>query len=336
MATIKDTTTGHPVPCSVRALSASVTALAERPLFALDVATTRDTIQALAVLESKVASLKLAVLAHADEVQVGSDTGCTSTGVWAANATRSRKNVCAAQVKLATALESRWTKVRDALASGAMNADQVRVVVNALEDLPEDLDAALLIQAEEINCTPDESGEKRDWVKGRPGPQKLGEAFCELIENYPRQNAPKLGRTDGTFIATTTFDLLTTALGTATLDDGTPMTAAQAMRLACEARIIPVVLGGNGEVLHQGKARRKYTAAQTYAMHARDKSCTAKGCDWPPGLCHAHHDTMFAKGGKTDIEDGRLLCPHHHARAHDPAYEMTIHPDDKVTFHRRT
>ncbi|VXB31660.1 HNH endonuclease signature motif containing protein [Nocardioides sp. AX2bis] len=175
MATTEDTTTGHPVPCGVRALAASVTALAERPLFALDAATTRDTIQALAVLESKVTSLKLAVFAHADEVQVG-----------------------------------------------------------------------------------------------------------------------------------------------------------------CEARIIPVVLGGNGEVLHQGKARRKYTAAQTYAMHARDKSCTAKGCDWPPGLCHAHHDTMFSKGGKTDIEDGRLLCPHHHARAHDPAYDMTIHADNKVTFHRRT
>ncbi|WP_344342171.1 HNH endonuclease signature motif containing protein, partial [Streptomyces rhizosphaericus] len=129
---------------------------------------------------------------------------------------------------------------------------------------------------------------------------------------------------------------LTTALGTATLDDGTPMTAAQAMRLACEARIIPVVLGGNGEVLHQGRARRRFTAAQTYALHARDKHCTAKGCDWPPGLCHAHHDTLFSEGGLTDIEDGRLLCPHHHARAHDPAYDMKVHADNEVTFHRRT
>jgi hypothetical protein len=90
MATEEDTTTGHPVPAGVRALSASVTTLAERPLFALDAASTRDTVLALAELESKVTSLKLAVLAHADEVNVGADTGCTSTGVWAANATRSR------------------------------------------------------------------------------------------------------------------------------------------------------------------------------------------------------------------------------------------------------
>ena len=45
MATTKDTS-GHPVPCSVRALAASLTALAERPLFALDAATTRQTIEA--------------------------------------------------------------------------------------------------------------------------------------------------------------------------------------------------------------------------------------------------------------------------------------------------
>ncbi|GAA0983440.1 hypothetical protein ENKNEFLB_02607 [Nocardioides aquaticus] len=149
MATDKDTTTGHPVPCGVRALSASVSALAERPLFALDAATTRDTIQSLAVLEAKVASFRLAALAHAEEVQVGAETGCTSTGVWAANATRSQKNVSAAQVRLATALETRWTKVRDALAAGSMNAEQVRVVVNALEDLPDDLDAGLVTQAAE-------------------------------------------------------------------------------------------------------------------------------------------------------------------------------------------
>ncbi|WP_343899672.1 hypothetical protein, partial [Nocardioides aquaticus] len=103
MATDNDTTTAHPVPAGVRALSASVTALAERPLFALDAATTRQTIVALSELKSRLAAYEYAVLAHAEEVQVGADTGCTSTGVWAANATRSPKNVTAAQVKLATA-----------------------------------------------------------------------------------------------------------------------------------------------------------------------------------------------------------------------------------------
>lgn len=59
-------------------LSASVSALAQRPLLAVDAATTPETIVALAALESKVAALKLTVLAHAEQVQVGTDTGCTS------------------------------------------------------------------------------------------------------------------------------------------------------------------------------------------------------------------------------------------------------------------
>ncbi len=88
MATDEDTTTGHPVPAGVRAVSAAVVALAEGPLFALDAATTRETVIAIADLKSRLASYEYAVLAHAEEVKVGADTGCTSTGVWAANATR--------------------------------------------------------------------------------------------------------------------------------------------------------------------------------------------------------------------------------------------------------
>lgn len=423
MASDEETRTGHPVPDGVRAIAVSVSALAERPLFALDPVTTREALLELTALGSKVTSLKLAVLAHAEEVQVGSDTGCTSTGVWAANATRTRKNVSAAQVKLATALESRWHRVRDALAAGAMNAEQMRVVVTVLEDLPADLDPGLLAEAEavlvgyatdfdptglerlgshilsviapevgeeldrkrledaerkaaqkrrltlsfdghgsahgrftvptaqgqmlqklllafaspgHVNCTTDEAGEKRTWAKGRPSAQKLGEAFCELIENYPRTNVPDLGGFSGTVVVTTTLDDLRAGTGAATLDTGGEMSIAQLRRLACEARVIPVVLGGEGQVLDTGREKRFYSKAQRVALGVRDQGCTARGCDWPPGLCHAHHDTWFSHGGSTDLDDGRLLCPHHHARAHDPTYEVNLHTDNRVTYHRRT
>jgi hypothetical protein len=53
-------------------------------------------------------------------------------------------------------------------------------------------------------------------------------------------------------------------------------------------------------------------------------------------MCHVHHDTPFSQGGHTSVADARLLCPRHHARAHDPAYEMTRLPGGKVAFHRRT
>ena len=53
-------------------------------------------------------------------------------------------------------------------------------------------------------------------------------------------------------------------------------------------------------------------------------------------MCHAHHDQPWSHGGDTDLKNGRLLCPRHHARAHDPTYTMTKLPGGKVRFHRRT
>ncbi len=53
-------------------------------------------------------------------------------------------------------------------------------------------------------------------------------------------------------------------------------------------------------------------------------------------MTHTHHHQPWSHGGNTDLKNGRLLCSHHHARAHDPAYAMTKLPEGKVRFHRRT
>ena len=70
-------------------------------------------------------------------------------------------------------------------------------------------------------------------------------------------------------------------------------------------------------------------------MGIRDGGCVAEGCDWPPWLCHGHHWTRWTDDGATDLDNGGLLCPRHHARAHDPSYETTRQPNGKVSFHRR-
>ena len=106
--------------------------------------------------------------------------------------------------------------------------------------------------------------------------------------------------------------------------------------MACEAGILPLVLGGKSEILDAGRTRRFHSKTQRIAIANRDKHCTADGCDWPPGLCHVHHDPSWATGGTTDIEHARLLCPKHHARAHDPAFTMTKLPGGRVAFTRRT
>ncbi len=152
MAKDDDTLTRHPVPAGVRALSEQVVELAEvlqaRSL-SLDAPATREALVAVSEARARLDSLTLALAAHADVVKVGADSGATSTGVWWAVATRQNRRTAAGQVKLANALESRWHRVRDALADAAMSAEQARVVVRALDDLPDDIPADVVASAEQ-------------------------------------------------------------------------------------------------------------------------------------------------------------------------------------------
>ena len=121
----------------------------------------------------------------------------------------------------------------------------------------------------------------------------------------------------------------------AQLDTGHRISPSLARRLACRAGIIPAVLGSHSQVLDLGRRTRLHTKIQRIALALEQGGCTAEGCDWPPGMCH-HHDVPFSKGGPTDLKNGRLLCPRHHARAHDPTYETTQFPEGKIRCHRRT
>ena len=117
---------------------------------------------------------------------------------------------------------------------------------------------------------------------------------------------------------------------------GESITAAQARRLACNASIIPAVLGGDSEVLDLGRAQRLFTAAQRRALLIRDRTCRAEGCDIPGTWSEAHHWVAWQSGGDTDLDNGVLLCSHHHHRAHDPTYEAERMGNGDVRFNRRT
>ncbi len=172
-------------------------------------------------------------------------------------------------------------------------------------------------------------------VERVPGPQRMGRAFGEFIERYPTEEVPAAGGVNATVVVTMDLATLLGGLKAASLDTGERISADQARRLACEAGIIPAVLGGQSQVLDLGRRRRFHTASQRIALALEQGGCTADGCDWPPGMCHAHHDLPWSRGGPTSVRQGRLLCPRHHARAHDPTYETTKLPGGKVAFTRR-
>jgi hypothetical protein len=103
-------------------------------------------------------------------------------------------------------------------------------------------------------------------------------------------------------------------------------------RLACDADLIPLVLGGKGQVLDLGRAQRLFPPHLRRALVARDKGCAFPGCTIPGTWCEAHHITAWEHGGTTTLTDGVLLCSHHHHRIHDGSW--TVHSRHGIPWFR--
>lgn len=103
-------------------------------------------------------------------------------------------------------------------------------------------------------------------------------------------------------------------------------------RMACDAGIIPVVLGGDGEILDMGRSVRLFTPGQRRAVWLRDQGCTYPGCTMPPQWCDAHHVDWWSRGGASDIDNAALLCQRHHTKVHTHDLTATV-TGTGVTWH---
>ncbi len=118
------------------------------------------------------------------------------------------------------------------------------------------------------------------------------------------------------------------ATGVGTTADGTDLPPEAVRRLACDAEIIPAVLGTHGEVLDLGRLRRPVTPAIWTALVLRDRHCTFPACTRPPLMCHAHHVTHWADGGPASLDNLAMLCGHHHRTIHHSPWEIRLNPTD--------
>ncbi|TQL69549.1 HNH endonuclease [Nocardioides albertanoniae] len=165
----------------------------------------------------------------------------------------------------------------------------------------------------------------------------LGQAFARVVETYDVENLPRHGGHATTVFITMSLDQLRKDLGAAALGfDGDQITAAEARRMACNADLVPVVLGTDSEILDLGRTARLAHPIQHRALRLRDKCCQAEDCDAPAAWTEAHHLKPWSEGGKTDLANMVLLCPSDHRRIHDPSYGHERLPDGRVRFIRRS
>ena len=157
--------------------------------------------------------------------------------------------------------------------------------------------------------------------------KRLGRAFCELLEHLPTDRLPQHGVANASLVVTIPLDTLRSQAGEGVLSTGTPISASQARRLACNAGVVPVVLDGASRVLDQGMSKRLFDRHQRLALATRDRGCIWRGCERPAAWCEAHHLDPWSRGGPTDLANGCLLCGWHHRLLHEGEWSAVMAAD---------
>jgi len=194
-----------------------------------------------------------------------------------------------------------------------------------------------------------------DWAHRR------GRALTELIEHLDTERLT--GKVAATVIVTMTVEQavgaartaqiqasvreatgtlleMTPSAGAASTDTGTLISASAARRIACQAGILPAVLGGPGQILDLGRHHRFFSDPQRTALAVVYDTCAAEGCDRPFAWSELHHRQPWSAGGLTDLDLAIPLSGYHHRLIHDPRHRhhiTTNNPDNPgaktVHFH---
>ncbi|MEU7773358.1 DUF222 domain-containing protein [Micromonospora taraxaci] len=386
---------------------AAVAACFDTPAWA---ASEHDLVAALDAVhrvEQRLAAVKLALVRELDGRGTATAQGASSTAVWLRDRLRLGVGIARRLVELAATLDTAPPGVRDALASGVVDVEQVRVIaatvetvqstagtaaadkaVGVLVDWATQFDAALLrrlgtrildhvapevadataeaaLRAQDSRAARDRHVTISEQTDGRlrlagildteaaaalraaidplttptgpddvrtPG-QRRHDTLADVCRLALRTgDLPESGGDLAQVVVTTDYNGLTRQLGTGALDIGPHLTPEAVRRLACDASILPAVLGGTGQVLDVGRQRRLISGPLRRALVLRDRGCAFPGCDRPPRWCDGHHMRHWADGGDTSLDNAVLLCGHHHRHVHRGDWVVQLGGDGHPEF----
>ncbi|GAB2462676.1 hypothetical protein HD599_000879 [Conyzicola lurida] len=175
--------------------------------------------------------------------------------------------------------------------------------------------------------TGDDGEPTTEIVDGRTRDQRRYDIFAGLITAGVRAsgNAPVDMRSTAHVSAVITLEELERGVGVGWIDGADEPVAASTVReLVCANGMSLVVMGENGEPLYLYRGRRYFSEQQMRALAVRDGGCVWPGCHSPAAWADGHHVVEFSKGGPTNIDNGVLLCPHHHRMLHRSDFEMRM------------
>ncbi len=106
------------------------------------------------------------------------------------------------------------------------------------------------------------------------------------------------------------------------IEDAVAISTTTAERLCCDAAVVPMLEGQEGELLSIGRRSRTIPPAIRRAMNARDQGCRFPGCTHTRFL-HGHHIQHWAHHGETSLANLVTLCSYHHTLVHEGGFSIT-------------
>ncbi len=119
---------------------------------------------------------------------------------------------------------------------------------------------------------------------------------------------------------------LQSGVGLARIDGQREAVSVQtAERLMCAGETLTIAFDPDGHYLESNSDSRLYNKRQREILAAKFGGCMDPDCDRPPSWTEAHHIRQWVRDkGKTLVNNGILLCKHHHLLYHNRGYEIEL------------
>ncbi|HCH46961.1 MAG TPA: HNH endonuclease [Glutamicibacter sp.] len=99
--------------------------------------------------------------------------------------------------------------------------------------------------------------------------------------------------------------------------NGVDIPPGELRQMLARANIIPVVLGGNSQVLDMGRRMRYHQGPIREAILARDRGCIVPDCTAPRDQVEMdHYLKAWSEGGETSVYSGAGMCTKDHHKRH--------------------
>ena len=168
--------------------------------------------------------------------------------------------------------------------------------------------------------------------------EMLGLGFTELIEHLPTSPDGLTGgftRNAVTLLVHLDHQHLLDGLASARLDTGVHLSAGEARRLACNAGLLPVVLGGASQVLDLGRTADCTPPPNAGPSRSPTTAAPPRAANDPSRGATSTIRTPGARAARTDLANALPLCGFHHRRAHDTRFDLRRPATGEIRYRRR-